>query len=300
MIVIDVLCVGITTYDLYFFTDRHPGVDEKMFARSMLSCGGGPASNAAVTVARMGLTAAFSGYLGNDSFGVQHLRELEDAGVRCDWVVRGDRPTPISSLCVKPDGQRSAVSHRVAGAALEADQVDLEGIRPKVMLFDGHEPALSLSLMERAEREGIPTLLDAGSVHPGTSALHERVDYLLCSETFALEMCGTLDPEEALTALSRNRRHVVITLGARGLIWKRENDRGRLPAYPVKAVDTTGAGDVFHGAFAGCLAIGCGWRESLGYASAAAALSCTRPGGRTGIPFGEEVEAFIASAREAV
>jgi sulfofructose kinase len=295
---IDVLTVGVAAYDLYFAVDRHPRPDEKRVAESFLSCGGGPAANAAVTVAKMGLKAAFSGYLGRDAFGDLNIQELEAAGVRTEWVVRGHDPTPISSVWVKPDGRRALVSYRPPGAGLDRERVDLQGIAPKVILFDGHEPALSASLLERAREGGITTILDAGSVHPGTSRLYNKVDYLICSQEFSASMTGKEDHLEALAELSRHNENVVITLGEEGLVWKRPNREGALAAFSVDAVDTTGAGDVFHGAFAGCVAARRSWDETLKYASAAAALSCTAPGGRVSIPCIEEVDSFLESHRK--
>jgi sulfofructose kinase len=164
-----------------------------------------------------------------------------------------------------------------------------------VMLFDGHEPALSLRLLDRAEREGIRTILDAGSFHQGTSQLYDKVDFLVCSHKFAAAIAGADDQNEALEILSQHNKNVVITLGDRGLVWKTEEGTGALPAFPVDAVDNTGAGDVFHGAFAGCIAQGKTWDDTLRYASAAAALSCTKPGGRTSIPTIEQVETFLTT-----
>jgi sulfofructose kinase len=88
----------------------------------------------------------------------------------------------------------------------------------------------------------------------------------------------------------------VITLGREGLVWRSSSGKGRVPAFRVASTDSTGAGDVFHGAFAGSLAQGKGWDEILRYASAAAALSCTKLGARTGIPDGVEVERFLSAS----
>jgi sulfofructose kinase len=96
--------------------------------------------------------------------------------------------------------------------------------------------------------------------------------------------------------LSAHNPVVVITLGREGLIWKNASGEGRIPAFPVETIDSTGAGDVFHGAFAGSLAMGRQWDEILLYSSAAAALSCTRLGARTGIPEGIEVERFLSAS----
>ena len=291
---IDVLCVGVACYDFYFVVDHHPQPDEKTTADAFQSCGGGPAANAAVLIAKMGLKAAFQGYLGIDALGDLHFQELEQAGVQTDWVVRGDNPTPVSTVWVKPNGERSLVNYRVRNAALGNSRVDFSKMRPKVILFDGHEPALSKDLVESARVEGIKTILDAGSVNPGTSLLYKEVDYLVCSEKFAKTMSRCTDMREAIAVLFRNNnKNVIITLGEKGLIWKTERGEGERSAFPVEAVDTTGAGDVFHGAFAGCIALSRPWHEALRYASAAAALCCTKLGGRTSIPKIEEVDAFL-------
>ncbi|MBN1407004.1 MAG: hypothetical protein JW956_04410 [Calditrichaceae bacterium] len=292
---IDVLCVGVTSYDFYFMVDHHPEPDEKTIADSFLSCGGGPAANAAVTIAKMGLSVAFAGDLGNDAWGNLHVQELKQSGVLTDWIFRGDNPTPISAVFVKPDGKRSLVNYRKNNAALKTDSIDLSNIKPKVILFDGHEPAISMDLLKRANSENIITVLDAGSVNQGTSNLYDKVDYLVCSEKFAEEITGLNEIDNALEKLSKLNQNVVITLGEMGLIWKTKKSKGRLPSCQVNAIDTTGAGDVFHGAFAGCLAMRYGWKDVLEYSNAAAALSCTKSGGRTSIPDKDEIKTFLTN-----
>lgn len=294
MVDIDLLCVGAASYDLVFEVDHHPLPDEKTVARSFARCGGGPAANASVMAARMGLRAAFAGYLGRELFGELHLEELRLAGVSTEWIVRGDVTTPLSTVWVKPSGERALVNYRSADAPLPPGTIDFSSIRPRVILFDGHEPAISAPLLERARASGIETVLDAGSLHRGTALLYERVGHLVASETFALEATGAADPGAALEILALRHPCVVITRGSEGLIWAREGRRGSLPAFAVEARDTTGAGDVFHGAYAGCLAQARGWEETLRYASAAAALACTRLGARRGIPEGAEVARFLA------
>ena len=290
---IDVLCVGVTSYDFYFMSDHHPKPDEKAVAEAFLSCGGGPAANAAIAIAKMGLSVAFAGYLGKDAWGDLHLQELQQAGVQTNWIVRAEKLTPISAVLVKPNGQRSLVNYRVANSALETERIDFSNIKPKVILFDGHEPHLSVDLLKRAQAEGIKTILDAGSVNPGTSLLYEKVDYLICSEKFAEEITNMDNMENALEELFQFNKNVLITLGNKGLIWKTDEGEGKLKAFSVMAVDTTGAGDVFHGVFAGCIALGKGWNDILEFSSAAAALSCTKPGGRTSIPTINEIEDFL-------
>ena len=294
---VDVLCVGATSYDFVFRVDHHPQPDEKTTAEAFIRCGGGPAANASIMVARMGLKAAFAGYLGTDLFGRLHLEELQAAGVNTELVARGESPTPVSGVFVKPSGDRSLVNYRSPGAVVHPERSAISTIRPRVILLDGHEPELSLVLLREARTKGIKTVLDAGSRNRGTELLFDKVDYLVCSEKFAADFTGAASPEAAMERLISYVRCVVITLGRNGLIWKNAEGKGRIPAFPVKAVDTTGAGDVFHGAFAGSLAIGKKWEEILIYSSAAAALCCSRFGARTGIPEGAEVDRSLRDFR---
>ena len=288
---IDLLCVGHASYDLVFSVPHHPAEDEKIVADDFIGCGGGPAATAAVTAARLGCRAAFAGYLGEDLYGEKHWQELVERGVDTRLIARGASPTPLSTILVKPDGTRALVNYKGATQALSADAVDCSLIRPKVILFDGHEPHLSLPLVQHAREQGIPTVLDAGSLHQGTEVLMDHVDYLVCSEKFAGQFAG--NEERALARLAERAPVVVITLGVRGLIWQRQRQRGTLSAFPVSAIDTTGAGDAFHGAFSAALASAMAWPDLLRYASAAGALCCTRQGARCGIPSQQEHSQFL-------
>jgi sulfofructose kinase len=279
---IDVLCVGHASYDLVYSIPHHPSEDEKMVADGFLSCGGGPAANAAVQVAKLGLKSSFSGYLGNDLYGDKHNQELIDYGVIVDKVVRGASPTPLSTVLLKPDGKRALINYKGETKALPEGSVDFSDSKAKVILFDGHEPHISLPLAKNAKAQGITTVLDAGSVHEGTLALMSLVDHLVCSEKFALQLHG--DIETALRHLVKISPNVVITLGESGLVWRNGDTRGALPAFSVNVVDTTGAGDAFHGAYAAAAALGMEWPGALGYASAAGALCCTKAGARLGLP----------------
>jgi sulfofructose kinase len=290
---VDVLCVGHACYDLVFGVDHHPDADEKAFAGNFTSCGGGPAANAAVTVSRLGLKSAFAGYLGSDFFGRQHLEEFSREKVNTDLIVRGDSPTPLSAILVKPDGRRTVVNYKGATAPLDAASIDFSECRTQVILFDGHEPEVSLALMEAIKGRGISTVLDAGSVHRGSLKLLEQVDYAVVSEKFARECTGKNDPLQAALKLGQLAPAVVITLGKAGLVWRHKDANGRLPAFSVDSVDSTGAGDAFHGAFAAGLAYGKPWDDLLAYASAVGALCCTNYGARPAIPTAKDVAGFL-------
>jgi sulfofructose kinase len=304
---IDVLCIGLASYDLVYQVNRHPEADEKCFSTGLVMCGGGPAANAAVTVARLGGTAAFAGYLSTDVFGELHFRELVSEGVMTDLVVRGDFPAMISSIIVKPDGKRTVVTHKDTIPVLEPDRVDFTKVRPRAILFDGHQPAISVPLAVKAREQNIPTVLDAGSVHKGTLELAPLCGCLAASEKFARDLSGEKDPAGALGFLAKMAPVAIVTLGEAGLVWaarrrcrdarclrrRAEHECGSIAAYPVNAVDTTGAGDIFHGALALAMARGEELLSALRFASAAAALGCTKMGARPAVPTRAEVEALI-------
>lgn len=282
--IIDVLCVGMACYDLVFSVDHHPGPDEKATASSVTACGGGPAANAAVAASRLGVTTAFAGYLGSDIYGQAHQAEFDAEGVQTEWVVKGADPTPISAILVKPDGLRTVVNYSEETPGLDPGHVDLSHPQPRVLLLDGHQPAASVALAQKARALGIPIVLDAGSVHPGTLGLLGRIDALVASRRFAQDLTGTTEENKLADCLGDHAPIVVVTLGPRGLVWKREETGGRLGAYPVQPVDSTGAGDAFHGAFAAGWAKGMAWPDLLHFASAAGAICCTITGARPGMP----------------
>lgn len=291
--VFDLLCIGHASYDLIFSVPHHPGEDEKIFADDLLGMGGGPAANAAVTAARLGFRSAFAGYLGGDSFGDKHLAELDAEGVDTNLVVRGNAPTPLSTILVKADGKRALINYKGDTRPLPAQAIDFSNIHCKAALFDGHEAQVSLDFLHQIKTDRAITVLDAGSLHDGTRALMDKVDYLVASEKFALQYAGNID--NALRQLADRAPVVVITLGEQGLVWQRGQESGRLEAPPVMAVDTTGAGDAFHGALAAALTTDMSWQDMLRYASVAGALCCAKMGARNGLPALQEHRRLFAS-----
>ncbi len=289
---IDVLCAGHACYDLVFSVDRHPSEDEKVFADDLVSSGGGPAANAAIAVSRLGLKSGFAGYLGQDFYGEMHLQELIQHQVNTQFIVRGDSPTPLSAVLVKPDGKRALINYKGSTKALSGNAMDFSSLNAKVILFDGHEPEISLNLLELARKHKTPTVLDAGSLHEGTEKLMNKVSYLVASEKFACQYAG--DVKTALTRLAKKSPAVVITLGKKGLIWQTGKQIGKLGAVSVNAIDTTGAGDAFHGAFAAAVAKNMDWQDILTYSSVAGSLCCTKIGARQGLPWQQEHSEFIS------
>ncbi len=289
----DVLCVGHACYDLVFSVAKHPDSDEKIFAEDLLECGGGPAANAAIAVSRLGLSAAFSGYLGQDLYGDKHLQEFQQHQVNTELLVRGSSPTPLSTVLVKPDGKRALVNYKGSTTTLVGNAVGYSELNSKVVLFDGHEPELSLTLLEQCRQQHIPTVLDAGSLHAGTKKLMDKVNYLVASEKFACQYAG--DVQAALKEMAKLAPVVVITLGEKGLIWQKGQETDKQAALKVNAIDTTGAGDAFHGAFAAAVAQNMAWQDILTYSCVAGSLCCTKIGARQGLPWREDVEKALVN-----
>lgn len=292
---VDVLCAGYACFDINFNASHHPGPDEKMRATQMHTCGGGPAANAAITIARLGGRAAFAGYLGKDAFGEAHLREFIAEGIDISGLHRGEAPTPVAAVTIKPDGARSIIDYRAPDASAPEACASLSGFSAKVLLVDGHQPLLSMKLVDEARLLGIPSVLDAGSVHDGTLMLYNKVDYLITSEKFARDFSNEDDPRLALATLDGAAPFIACTWGEDGVYWQDENGQHHMPAFDIEAVDTTGAGDAFHGAFALGLAEGLKMKDNLRRASATAALTCLKHGARSALPERTRVEALIRS-----
>ena len=212
---VDVLCLGIACYDLIFSVDRHVGADEKIRASELTACGGGLAANAAITVARLGYAVAFAGYLGQDMYGDSHIDELRAAGVNTELVARGEQPTSLSAILVKPDGARALVNYGTwpgreniptvldalqqgAGQGSQelpgAAEFQLDRCRPRAVLVDGYHLAPADRLVDRARAENIPTVLDGDMLHAGTKTLMEKVEFLVVSEHFAQDFTHQTDP----------------------------------------------------------------------------------------------------------
>ncbi|RIL09565.1 MAG: carbohydrate kinase [Proteobacteria bacterium] len=294
---IDVLCAGLACFDLTFAVDQHPGEDHKILANDLQLCGGGPAANAAVCTAKLGCKSAFCGFLGKDWFGDQHLKELAQIGVDTQYIWRGPAPTPLSVCLVKPDGRRSVVNFRADAPSPLLDAAIMIEPKPKILLLDGHQWEVSIRLIDQLEGSDTISILDAGSLHDGTKALMGRVNYLVASEKFARQLCGCSDRSELLRQLGNSADCVTITLGADGVVWSEGGEGKHLPAFKVHVVDSNAAGDVFHGAFAAGIARGMTYgSELMRFASAAAALSCTKLGGRSSFPRYEDVVRFLEEA----
>jgi sugar/nucleoside kinase (ribokinase family) len=286
---ITALCLGHAAHDLCFIADAYPAENTKAQTESMVESGGGPAANAAWLLARWGVNTAFAGLLGNDNYGRRVVEELSTGGVDCALVeLRAGHVTPVSAILVnRITGSRTIMNRRIQGAGMTLHPDKLSGLNPRLLLFDGHELDASLTAMQSFPHA--ITLLDAGSLREGTRQLSEHVDYLVSSQHFAAQITGQNENhsdwlQTAQLLQKRCHKTAIITLGGMGCVYDNGHERGRIPAMNVHAVDTTGAGDIFHGALAFGLIEGKPLSDALRLATVAAGLSVQQWGGRPSVP----------------
>ena len=285
---VDVLCIGYACWDLNFRIESHPGPDDKIFAESLTSEGGGPAANAAYSIAKLGGRAALVSRLGKDTLGKAHLKELQSVGVDTSCISFSDTQTSTSSVWVNPKGQRAIVNFKPE----RADELPAIGdFQPKCLLIDGHEYEASISALETFS--SIPSVLDAGSLSESTRDLSKQVTHLVASSTFAQALAQSDTVDDWLEKLKEHNPCFAITHGSEGIYWHAKGgDGGHIKAQEVDAIDTTAAGDIFHGACAWALAKGKSFPGALSWANEIAALSVTRLGGRSSTPSANEVSSL--------
>jgi len=295
---------GGVTVDLLGTIDGMPGWDETVYLDGFTVQQGGMAATAMVTVARLGGSAEFVGAVGPDVFGVQTLGSFRDTGVDCGRVwTAPSGSTPLSNVLVdRRTGRRTILHHRGVLEApslpgLDAGALDLEGVR--FLHMDGLLLDSAVELAARARRRGIVVTLDlTGRLFERPERTEELIgyaDYLVPSRVWAERYTGEADAFAAAEALLRSgARAVIVTMGGEGSAVVSEERRFRVPAFEVPVVDTTGAGDVFHGGLLYGLGLGLDLERAVVLASAVAALKCTEPGGQAGIPDLEAVRRFLA------
>jgi ribokinase len=287
--------LGQCSLDHIVSIDTYPEEDTKPEVLDWTEQGGGPVATALVALTRLGVKTTFMGRISNDRAGKEIKRGLKEEGVDVRGLIvkKGGRSQRAFIVVNRKNSKRTIFWQRPTVPGLRPKEVRTALIKASAfLLLDGLMVDASILAARIARRYGIPVMLDAGRVRAGMLELCKLSDYIVCSEEFSKDIAGT--PEKALKELSLLRPGAAtITLGKRGSItWSKEG-RFRQRAFKVRAVDTTGAGDVFHGGY--IYGLLCGWeiKETVRFASAFAALKCLKPGGRTGIPTLKETLGFM-------
>ena len=303
---VDVLGLGCAAVDDILFVPAYPAADGKVeVSRRERHCGGLTAT-ALVTAARLGAQCAFAGTMGEDDGSRFVLETLRREGIDLQEVVHRRDAGPVRSVIVVDEKNHTRniffSTHQVRGAAPRRPApAVIQSAR--VLLVDrfGMPGMIRAARIARAAGTGVVADLEAFRV-PRFQELLALVDHLIVSEEFARNLTGRRSPAAGAEALWTPRRAVVVvTCGASGCWYLDASGQQAqaLPAFKVKAVDTTGCGDVFHGAYAAALAWGWQLLERLRFASATAAIKATQVGGQDGIPSRADVERFLGRARHA-
>jgi ribokinase len=301
-----IVVVGSINIDLVMNTDRIPVEGETITGKDFQIHPGGKGANQAVAVGKLGYPVQMIGRVGNDVFGQQLRTNLEQSGVDIASVITSESSSGVAVILVNAKGENCIVITPGANALLTPQDLDanIERIRAAGVVLTQLETPLDTieHLANICKRENVPLILDPAPARELPPDLLRKVTWFTPNETEAAFYCGASassdkrEPANIAQQLFDQGIHgVVLKLGARGSYLAKPNQAGQIIApFPVKAVDTTAAGDAFNGAFATALMMGKSEQESARFASAAAAVSVTRSGAQPSLATMAEVEDLLA------
>lgn len=302
----EVLGIGVAVRDIAVRLDAFPESDRKYQAKELLETGGGPVPTALVTLARLGRRCSFAGVVGDDGAGRFILDGLREESVGVDGVVvREGFRSPTSIVLVEDEGgHRTIFECSQYDLPLAADDLDLEGMGLdgcRFFLADARLVEIQLEVARRVRARGGRVVLDCGHPRRGVDELIAVSDVAILSHTYPRTLHGEeYDPEAFLAGLhgrlpEDGPRIAGLTLGADGCaIYTEAWGYTRIPGHRVESRDSTGAGDVFHGAFVHAYMGGDSPSEAARFANAAAALKCTGFTGRAPLPPEAEIRRLAA------
>jgi sulfofructose kinase len=294
-----ILCIGIPVRDGTFRVERVPERGFKENASHFDEICGGNALNATIGIARLGARASLCGPMGDAGEMASRFifDKLAEEGIDTSHLVHmAGLVTPISAIMIDASGERTIVTFRDPGlwkVKLPAADILLRDC--DAILVESRCAPFSTELCAEALRRNIPVVVDIDRQMSRSEGMLTAASHLVFSSEQLQETAGVPDDGEALKKIARlTPAFLAATRGPRGTIWLDENGGlQETPAFPVHTVDTLGAGDVFHGAFTVALTEGMDLRQALRFASAAAALKCTRFGGPFAAPDRTEVEELL-------
>ena len=289
--------LGQCSLDYLSLVDSYPENDTKKEVLEWHEQGGGPVATALVALSRLGVKCSFYGVVGDDEAGDKIRRSLTEEGVEVKGLVRRQGSSSQVAFIVVEEttAKRTILWKRPSGKPLQPDELHDDFLQDSgFLLIDGLMMEASLAAAKKAKELHIPAMLDAGSARPGMLELSQLCDYVVASEVFAKGLGWELTAESLRKEReSLGMKVLTITRGEQGSMTVQEDNFFSMPAFSVDAVDTTGAGDVFHGGYIYGLLKGWDLRSTVRFASAIAAIKCMRMGGRTGIPRLNDVMEFL-------
>jgi len=290
--------VGQNATDTLILLSHFPAYAGKVaFERELLSPGGQVAS-ALVTCAKLGLSVKYIGTVGDDERGRIQLESLRQTGINLDDVeVRQNCPNQTAYILIdQATGERTVLWQRNDCLRLDPESMTAEKITSARLLhIDAHDTATVARAAQIAREHRIPVTVDVDTIYHGFDQVLPHVDYLVASSEFPVQWTNERDPFRALEMI-QEEFHIPVaamTLGALGALARVDGCFIYSPAFVVNCADTTGAGDVFHGAFCYAVLQKMPMREALEFSNAMAALNCTALGARGGISTIEQARALM-------
>lgn len=289
-----ILCIGHASWDITTVMDEYPVENSKNRVYERHECGGGPASTAAYLLGKWGMDTTIMAIIGDDYYGDNIKKEFDDISVNTKYLEMSPLFKTTSSHIVanRQNGSRTTLTYRPSDIEMSDIELDFE---PDIILVDGQEPELSKKIISKYPKA--ISVIDAGRDKNEVIELAHMVNYLVCSRDFAEKVTSlkidyniSQSLQDIYTALeSMFKNNIVITLEDKGCLYKYDNVIKIMPSIKVKPLDTTGAGDIFHGAFVYGLANNFDLEKNLKLSNIAGAISITRVGTRNSIPTMEEM-----------
>ncbi|MGB7100031.1 MAG: PfkB family carbohydrate kinase [Xanthobacteraceae bacterium] len=296
-----ILCAGIIVLDEVFRVENFPKADGKVEAKGFFVVNGGCAANAAVAIARLGGRAALAGPLGGpageDDNGDRVLAALSRENVDTSACQRVDGlATALSAIFIDARGDRTIVTYRDQRiAAVTPEDPERLAASADLVLADNRYPQFARPICEAARRRNVPVVLDGDKPTVVDDPFFSVASHVVFSSECLLATTGGGDLGEALKTIARHTdAFLAVSNGPNDILVLDGGSFHRIPVFPIRAVDTLGAGDALHGGFALALAEGRSETEALRFGAAVAGIKCTRIGGSAGAPTRTEVERLLA------
>lgn len=295
--IVDVAGVGLNATDTIIRLPHFPSSDSKVEILSAEVLPGGQVASAMVACQAWGLQTRYVGKVGDDAAARMQRDELARAGVESHLVEASATSSQIAFILVdQRSGERTVLWKRDPRLELQANELQRDWVvRSRLLLVDGHDTASAVMAARWAREAGIPVVADLDNLYTGVEGLLEHTDFMISSREFPARLLKVKDPLKSLPMISQRFgcKLCAVTLGMEGVLAWDGNRFHYTPAFRVDAVDTTGAGDIFHAGF--LFGMSQGWQldRILEFGCAAAALNCTAPGARGGIRPLKEIVAMM-------
>lgn len=293
-----ILCLGSISYDITFPVSEFILENKKIRVEKKVECGGGNASNAAYLLGKWGAEVYLAGHIGNDYYGKKVIDELKSVNVDTRYVEICNNSNTITSFIINntSNGSRTILSYHENDLYFDELNVDFE---PDIILVDAREINGANYILDKYPNA--ISIMDAEKTTDESINLAKKVDYLVCSKEFAEKVTKVnINYQDEKTILdlyhsmeNKFKGNIIITLESHGVLYKQNNNIGIMEALKVEALDSTGAGDIFHGAFVYGISKKYDLNTILTIATVAGGISVTKIGGRNSIPTKEEMRKYI-------